>query len=384
MEQFNTVIIGGGPAGLMAAKELINLGETSVALIEKSTAYADSVACGEGVWKDAFEKLIDPNPNWIRLEITRASFDSADDSQVILGDGSEVQGYILDRALFQEDLLAEVTSKITVLRGVSVKAVENGEEQTVQLSDGKTLTCTTLIDASGPASTFSKPYGIYSKPDDLEPACYAIVENVDYDSSTVHLRMCSHFGSGGYAWEFPRTKSSVNVGIVMGKDFKGTYNLKDRVAEFVEKQYPGGKITEWRAGSIPCYSNRKTIAAPGFLQVGDAAAMVNPLTRSGISESMKLGKIAAQYAIKMNGAATESLKRSAALEYEKAVWNDYAKKIEKVAKVKDELYKITDKEFNGAAHELGKLPQESITMLKILTITIKKSPKLLWAMRHLL
>jgi gamma-glutamylcyclotransferase (GGCT)/AIG2-like uncharacterized protein YtfP len=86
----------------------------------------------------------------------------------------------------------------------------------------------------------------------------------------------------------------------------------------------------------------------------------------------------------MNGAQSEELKANIARDYEKDIYNNYAKKIEKVAKVKGELYTIKDEVFNGAAKELNSIPQNSITMLKILTIAIKKSPKVLWSMRHLL
>ena len=384
-KKYDTVIIGGGPAGLMAAKKLSEYSEQSFAIIEKSLDYSRSISCGEGVWKEPFENLLTPKDSWIRFNITKASFESNDDSQVILGNGSDTLGYIINRALMQEDLLNSIGDNGTLFRGLSVDSISVENEQSIiNLSNGESISATTIIDSSGPSSSFSKSFGIYSKPEDLEPAIYAIVDNVDCDSSMLHLKMCSYFGAGGYAWEFPYDKTSVNIGIVIGRDYKGKINIKDRLIEFINKRFPKGKISKFRSGSIPCYTVHKKIASPGFIQCGDSANLVNPLTRSGISESMKSGIIAAEYAIKMNGAQTEELKSNIARDYEREIYNSYSKKIEKVAKVKSELYSISDDTFNNAAKELKSIDQDSITMLKILTVAIKKSPKVLWSMRHLL
>lgn len=383
--RFDIIVIGAGPAGLMACREIAK-SDSSFAVIEKSESYEKSIFCGEGVWKQPFDNLITPKDSWIRLKITKASFESPNNSTVLLGDGKEVLGYILDRAKMQEDLLTDISEKGILFRGISVKKVEKNQKfQRVTLSNGDELECKTIIDSSGPSSTFSKEFGIYNKPTDLEPALYAIVDNIkDYNSDTLTLKMCSYFGAGGYAWEFPHSKNTVNIGAVIGVDFKGKFSLKERIKEYIEKKYPTGKIVSWSAGSIPCYSSKNSIATTNFISCGDSASMVNPLTRSGISESMKLGIIASEFAIKMSKTESEKEKIKISKEYEKSVWKNYSKKIDKVAKVKKSLYKISDSEFNGAAAELAKIPQKEITMLKILKITIKKSPKLLWAMRHLL
>lgn len=377
---YDILIAGAGPAGLMAAKTISEQHpDLSVVIVEKSAHYSEVVKCGEGVWKKPFEDLLTPKAKWIRLNITKASFHSPNNSQVIFSDGGKILGYILDRVLFQEDFLLELSEKVTVLRGELIKrVVSENDMQKVSLSNGEEVTARVVIDASGPTSRLGDPYGIPRVTTDLEPALYAIVKGVKQRIDTVHLQMSSEYSPGGYVWQFPVSDDVANIGIVMGRGKANS--IRDSLTQYLDKYFPGCEIESWHGGAIPSFSERKKLAVPGFIQCGDAGALVNPITRSGISESMYSGKCAAESAIAM----LSKDQNSAAEEYERKIYTDYSKKIGKVAKLKKSLYAISDKEFNAAAEKLGELPPEKITMLKIFQTTITKSPKLLLAMRHLL
>ncbi len=384
---FDILIVGGGPAGLIAAKEIVRSDKNiSIALIEKSMNYQKSIVCGEGVWKTPFEKLITPNPKWIKFEITKASFESADFSQVILGDGSEVMGYILDRALMQEELLQEqVNSGITLYRGERVSdIISEGEHHKIELDSGKTLQATVVIDASGPNSKLGRAHQIEFRPTDLEPAYYAIVDGVEYPSDTVALQMSSLASPGGYVWVFPYGENQLNIGVVLGKKYVKEVDIKELVKETIKKRYPTGTIRSFHGGAIPSFSQKQPYTADNFIQCGDAASLVNPMTRSGISESMKSGEMAAQTALAMLAESDSKKRIKLGKEYEKKLNSEYAGMVGKLAKVKKSLYNISDKQFNSAAKKLGEIQQNEITMLKILQTTIIKSPQLLWAMRHML
>lgn len=379
---YDILIAGAGPAGLTAAKTISEQAPNlNILLVEKSSNYCEVVKCGEGVWKKPFEELITPKPQWIRLDITKASFHSPNNTEVIFSDNGKTLGYILDRVKFQEDLLKELSQKVTVLRETTVSSAHSdSEKQKITLSNGEEITAGVVIDASGPSSRLGESYGIKRVSTDLEPALYAIVKGVKQRTDTVHLQMSSEYSPGGYVWLFPVSEDVVNIGIVMGKGLTKSHSIKDSLKKYIEEFLPGGEIESWHGGAIPSFAERKKLAVPGFIQCGDAGSLVNPITRSGISESMYSGMCAAESAIAM---LTKDPQKEAE-EYEKRIFNDYSKKIGKVAKLKKSLYAISDSEYNAAAEKLGKLPPEKITMLKILQTTITKSPKLLLAMRHLL
>ncbi len=382
--EYDIVIAGGGPAGLTAAKRITELSpNASVLLIEKSSHYSEIVKCGEGVWKKPFEELITPRPEWIRLNITKASFHSPNNKEVIFSDQGKVLGYILDRIRFQEELLEELCKKIEVKRSTAVKKVSSLEsKQIVELSDNSSVSTKLFIDASGPVSTLGTAYGIERGKSSTEPALYAIVEGISQRSDTVHLQMSSKYSPGGYVWLFPVSENVVNVGIVCGRDELGDTSMRDTLREYITEFIPEGKIVSWHGGAIPSFTESKNLVAPGFIQCGDAGRLVNPITRSGISESMLSGKLAGEAALE--AILSDDNGKKALKNYTKSLHKEYTSKMEKIAKVRKSLYKISDKEFNDSAEILSSLPQEKITMLKILQTTITKSPKLLLAMRHLL
>lgn len=390
MDRFDIAIVGAGPAGLVALKTLLHKGgkDLRVALVEKSNDYAASVVCGEGVWSVPFKKYLPIRKEWVRYTIDKASFHSPDTQAIVLNCNDSITGLILDRAKMQEDLLLEYSSdsRVFLYRGVSVASLEQKEstEQVLTLDSGEVLSANVVLDCSGPASRLGKSYGIYRKPEDLETAIYALVENVSVEPNKVHLHRNFKFGPGGYYWEFPHSESVMNAGIVLGKEFKGTVNLRTLLQESVEAFYPEGKIVSVHAGSIPNYTTPKPLCADGYLQCGDAAELVNPLTRSGITEAMFSGKLAAEAALEMIGLVQSKKRIAAGRKYEKSLFKGYGKKVSKAAKAKVGFYKVPEKDFNKAVYNLNGLPAEKISMARILKTAVASAPRLFWAMRHLL
>ena len=385
--QSDIVIVGGGPAGLMCARTLIAKGFRSLTLIEQSLNYAESIVCGEGVWKAPFDALLPHNKQWVNFEITTADFRSPDGTSVLLKDQGKTMGYIIHRAQMQEDLLAEIAENAAVIRGRKVVYCTPAEErlQSVQLEDGSVLTPQLIIDASGPSSLLGNEYGLATKARELEPAAYALVETNTQDTHSIMLQMSSTLGPGGYFWSFPSSASIANVGAVFGLDCKRPLSIRKAIEQGVAELYPAGKVVSWHGGSIPNYTTRRKLTALGYLQCGDSAELVNSISRSGISESMESGVMAAESALGYVADSTDKERRRTLELYEKRLYKKYGKTQQKVAKVKKSLYtSISDDQFNRAAAEINKIPVEKRTMWDILRITCWRVPRLLIALRHLL
>lgn len=390
MEVYDIAIVGAGPAGLIALKTLLSEGKKDLSIIvfERSMDYRSSVVCGEGVWALPFKKYLPMREEWIRYRIDKAAFHSPDRQDVVLNCNENIMGLILDRAKMQEDLLQELTvdSRVTLIRGEEVQSVEKVDVTAQKLiaKNGEEYRVNTLLDCSGPASRLGKTYNLYEKPRDLETAIYALIENVEVETNKVHLHRSFDFGPGGYYWEFPHSETVMNAGIVLGNEFKGKVNLRTLLEDSVKSFYPGGKIVSVHAGSIPNYTTPRSLAVSGFVQCGDAAEMVNPLTRSGITESMLSGKLGAEAALEMLSMQSDKKRNAAAKKYEKQLFKSYGKKVSKAAKAKKGFYKVPEKDFNRAVYNLNELPQDKISMARILKTAVASAPRLFWAMRHLL
>ncbi|MDR0330103.1 MAG: tryptophan 7-halogenase, partial [Chitinispirillales bacterium] len=217
----DAVIIGAGPAGLNAGLRLTSVGlPLTVLLIDKSAPWDKPIPCAEGVGRLGFEEALEVDPSWIRLVISKANFYSPDGTCVSYTDANK--GFIIDRAKMQRDL-AEKLKKRGVAIELGVKAVsvsladKNGRRQ-VALGNGESVSARVVIDASGPVSLLGKGENICWKPYDLEPAYFAVADNVDASEDAVHIYTGQRVAPGGYAWAFPRGGGAANVGVVVGKN----------------------------------------------------------------------------------------------------------------------------------------------------------------------
>ena len=67
--KYEVLVIGGGPAGALAAKTAAEKG-FSVCLVEKRPAIGAPVRCAEGIGKEALAEFIEPDSRWISTEMS--------------------------------------------------------------------------------------------------------------------------------------------------------------------------------------------------------------------------------------------------------------------------------------------------------------------------
>ncbi len=386
-DTYDIAIIGAGPAGLCAARKLLlHENPPTLVLIEKSTDVDKRIPCAEGVGKPGFHEVLEPKPTWIRSIVSHLTLHSPDNTTITYTDSNK--GYIINRALMQHDLAdacLEMGADGLFQRSViSVSGPESDGKRTLVLDNTIRVRAEVVIDCSGPLSTFGKNEYINTTPLDLEVAYFAHVDGIKTTTDTVHLYVGEELAPGGYAWSFPRNEQSMNIGIVLGNTFRSQYNIRKLLDSFIKKFYPGGKIIRKCAGVIPCYVKRMPIATIGLIKAGDAISTVNPISRAGISEAMKSGTLAAQFALQMLGATTKKEMKRICDSYERAWHKKLGSRHLKLAKVKKSLLKVPDKDYNNGAAALSCIPQDQLTMSKIFTLSLGKFPKLVWALRHLM
>ncbi len=384
--EYDVVIVGAGPAGLNAALHLLHdKRKPSVLLLDKATPWENPIACAEGVWYGPFKEAVGVRPEWIRNFISKAVLHAPDRTEITYREKDK--GCIINRAKMQRDLTDECAGLGASVR-LNCKVTDIGEEKDagreVWLSDGTMVRGRVIIDASGPVSGFGRNEKIAWKPDDLEPAYFAVVENSGIEMDAIHVYLGKDLAPGGYAWAFPRENGAANVGIVIGKLFLGKVNIRNLLDAFIARDFPQARPVTYFAGSIPCESGKATISCSGFFKAGDAASSINPISRAGITEALVSGGLAGDFAVEM--LAAKSRKRAVAVgrQFHEAWRRKMGKAHVKLSHVKGSLLKVPDDDYNKAFKVLKNIPRDRLMMSKIVTMSLGRYPRLVWSIRHLM
>jgi flavin-dependent dehydrogenase len=175
----------------------------------------------------------------------------------------------------------------------------------------------------------------------------------------------------------------VNIGFVLGKDVKHQVPLRKKLLDFIARDYPNAKVKAVYGGMIACGQSVKPMARCGLFKAGDAASCVNPISRSGIVESLLCGKIVAESVkewLDDSGAGRNAIEENVLNRWMAAL----GKKHLQVVRAKVGFNKISDAQFDRAAKSLSKLPREKQTLLRIFVAVLWACPSVIWKMRSFL
>lgn len=106
----------------------------------------------------------------------------------------------------------------------------------------------------------------------------------------------------GYGWLFPLADGTLNVGAGLLNTFRGFRDVSARrLLDAFVRQLPRswgiseeGAVGPVRSGPLPMGMNRRPLAVPGMLVVGDAGGIVNPFNGEGIAYAMESAEVAAE------------------------------------------------------------------------------------------
>ncbi len=344
------IIIGAGPAGSLAAKELAERGiETLV--IERKQEIGPPKRCAEGVTIRGLEIVgIKINQKCIAGDIKGAFLYSPSGKKVEMM-GEEMEGYVLERKIFEKHLASEAikagaeymvkTQAIGMERKnkswvVKINGLEEGEIET-----------NLVIGADGVDSKVGRWAGLgtLNKITDYHSCLQYEMAGVDVDTSVIHIFFGREVAPGGYAWIFPKGEVSANVGLgILEKMAKGK-RAYDYLQNFIanhEKIFEKASPIEVNAGGVPVAHFTK-MAGDGVMLIGDAAQLVNPIHGGGITRAMHSAQMAAEVAAKALKEGDLSGERL--MEYERKWDDEYEEKTKKLMKLRSFLEKLEDKDF---------------------------------------
>ena len=379
--KYDVVVVGGGPAGSMAAWETAK-GGVSVCMLEKDRDIGYPGRCGEAAGESGLRQFVEIEDSWIAEKITSVKLVSPNLTSVDIDFAAET-GYILNRRIFDYDLsryAANAGAEVYTKAYVKNVLANNGEINGVvldYLGEEKQIQAKIVVGADGLTSRVGRWAGLKTlvRMKDMESAVQYSVANVDIEPNKMIMYVGRNHAPGGYIWVFPKGKKFANIGIGISGKYSKHKSAQKYLDEFMEREYPDAAILTTMCGGVPCAKPMEKPVADGIMLVGDAAHQINPMTGGGIVAGMKGGWIAGQVAaeaIKKNDYSEDSL-----LEYPKRMRKDFGKNHERFYKIKEVTEKLTNEELDSIAEKVLSIPHNKRTLTSVFKAAVFKKPTLI-------
>ncbi|MEM0440329.1 MAG: NAD(P)/FAD-dependent oxidoreductase [Candidatus Caldarchaeum sp.] len=284
------IVVGGGPAGVAAAKGAALEGG-DVLLLEKYPTIMANKPCGEACSKETLVTAgVKPtsrivmheayalvySPNMIEIEIKQI-------------------GYNINKSFFIQEIAAQAAeygADIHVREEVT--AVKREDSRLVVKTNRETYVAKVVIGADGYNSTVARSLGVTERPEPIPTVQYIMANCRLKYPDAVRFYLGNKIAPGGYAWIFPRTEKLAEVGIGV----RGAV-AKEYLDAFVKRfsdELGNAKIIDYRGAPVPIGGAISESVFDGAMLVGDAAGHVIPLTGAGIHSSVAAGLAAGKVA----------------------------------------------------------------------------------------
>ena len=347
MREWDVIVIGAGPAGSVAAMYLGKAGKR-VLLVDKSEFPRDKV-CGDaqGRRAGAIIKELGLYSEYEKTEgkgiygLTLSSPNGTHINLYVADRNGPPPGFVRKRMVFDNFLFQSAKKIATEFRVLNVSdlIIEDGFVKGIRgvnkKGEAEEHRANIVMGADGANSIVASKLGIGSNPPEhFIVALRAYYKNVGNLSDLIEIHLVKRI-IPGYFWIFPLPNNEANVGIGMiTKDMnQKKINLKQALLEeikqnpiFVDRFKNAELVGDIKGWSLPVASHHKKCHGNGWLLLGDAAALIDPLSGEGVGNAMIAGKIAAQVAVEAlekNDFNEKFLER-----YDKLVWDVVGPEVE--------------------------------------------------------
>ena len=323
MEEFDAVVVGGGPGGSVAAYFLASAG-AKVAVLERKH-FPRAKTCGDGltprsvkILEDAGVAAIDSYHKVESLRVVAAG--KTMDLPFPSINGYVEHGLVKPRKTLDSDIASRAQEagatyffgheamepirepgRIAGVRWIRKEKLEGGG--VTEVDQGELRAPFTVI-ADGASSPFGRALGVRRQanfPMGLAIRTYYESHRHDDDffESWLELRKGDEL-LPGYGWIFPVGDGTVNVGVGLLTTFGQwrSVNLNQLQHDYIDMLPPSYGITHegqrgsYQSGRLPMGGSVTKPYGPGYVVIGDAAGMVNPFNGEGIAYALETGKLA--------------------------------------------------------------------------------------------
>lgn len=355
----DVLIVGAGPAGSTAARELA-AHDIDVIVLEKKPEIGCFKRCAEGITLRGLTDVgIKPQKEWALGHIMGARLYPPSGKNVVEMTGDRMEGYVVERKVFEKWLASRAVKEGArfMVKAPALEFHRVGDKCIVKaqyMDESLSIETKLVLGADGVESKVGRWAGIkaLNRIADYHSGFQYEMAGVNVDDSYIHLFFGKQVAPKGYLWIFPK-KFSANVGIgVLAKEIKDKRPI-DYVHTFIDAHpdiFAAASPLEVNAGGVPVAHNTEMVT-DNVMLIGDAAQVVHPLHGGGIIRSIQSAQAAVHTALQALEEKNYSQKRLR--EYQNWWETAFGTQMAKLMKIRSFLERLDDKDFELLAEVLS-------------------------------
>jgi geranylgeranyl reductase family protein len=284
----DVVVVGGGPAGLIAARDLA-AGGFSATILEEHDTIGAPVHCTGVLGAEAIDELDLPRHTILSI-VNSARFVSADGTSVLV-ETDRIRAAIVDRGRFDRALAeSAIGSGATLRSDQRVRAVDAGRDGVVVRTATGDVRARACVIACGASYRFNRALGL-GLPRVMVHSAQLEVPFAPLAHVEVH--MGRRVAPGGFGWVVPFRRDGephARIGLMCDSRARSRFRSfaeRLRAAHRIDARWPEPRLKVLPLGPVPRTSSARVVA------VGDAAGLVKPTTGGGIYYGLLSGRLAA-------------------------------------------------------------------------------------------
>lgn len=271
-------IVGAGPAGLIAARELARMG-VEVKVFEEHQNIGEPNHCAGIISVEGLRRLgVVPSPDFVQQEVRGGTAHSPDGTSIRIR-GDRTRAYAVDRAAFDRHLAGLALGEGAELergRRVSELVVKDGRVTGIRTREG-IIRAGVVVDCEGAGGSLARSLGLQRPSEGVLAGINAEVPGIDLEPDMVEVWLGNDIAPGLFAWVVPIVGGEARCGLACAQG-----DALVQLKAFLGRRFGDVVHSEPRIWPVLTGGPVSKTVVDGLLLVGDVAGQTKPTTGGGV------------------------------------------------------------------------------------------------------
>jgi len=297
-------VVGAGPAGLIAARDLATRG-VEVRVFEEHPVIGEPNHCAGILSVEGLKRLgIDPEPRFIRHEVRGGTIYSPSGTAIRIA-GRRTRAYVVDRARFDRHLAERALgSGAEIETDHRIRELSTEDGMVVGARGETDIEAGIVVDAEGASGALARGVGLPRPEEGILAGVNVDLPHAEMEPGMVEVWLGEGLAPGLFAWAVPTGEEGARCGLATARG-----DPFEALKGFIGRRFGAAEYSEPVRWPVLTGGPVDRTFADGLLLVGDVAGQTKPTTGGGVILGGMCAMMAAETAIE----ALEAGKTSASL-----------------------------------------------------------------------